>query len=70
MNAIAFGTVFITGPTGGLASIVLDDRWAHLSGGAFVVTNQERQVKPFANDPARESRLWNATAELLTVERE
>lgn len=52
-----------------LASIVLDDRWAHLSGGAFVVKNQEREVKPFANDPARESRLWNATAELLAVER-
>jgi NAD(P)-dependent dehydrogenase (short-subunit alcohol dehydrogenase family) len=52
-----------------LASIVLDDRWAHLSGGAFVVKEQERAVKPFANDPARESRLWNATAELLAVER-
>ncbi len=52
-----------------LASIVLDDRWAHLSGGAFVVKSQEREVKPFANDPARESRLWDATAELLAVER-
>jgi NAD(P)-dependent dehydrogenase (short-subunit alcohol dehydrogenase family) len=48
-----------------LASIVLDDRWAHLQGGAFVVKNEEREVKPFAKDPARESRLWDATAELL-----
>jgi NAD(P)-dependent dehydrogenase (short-subunit alcohol dehydrogenase family) len=49
-----------------LASIVLDERWAHLRGGAFVVKNQERQVKPFAHDPAREARLWDATAELLS----
>ncbi len=48
-----------------LASIVLDDRWAHLRDGAFVVKSEEREVKPFANDPARESRLWEATAELL-----
>lgn len=48
-----------------LASIVLDDRWAHLRDGAFVVKSEEREVKPFAIDPARESRLWEATAELL-----
>jgi NAD(P)-dependent dehydrogenase (short-subunit alcohol dehydrogenase family) len=48
-----------------LASIVLDDRWAHLRDGAFVVKDEEREVKPFAKDPARESRLWDATAELL-----
>ncbi len=48
-----------------LASIVLDDRWAHLRGGAFVVKDEERQVKPFATDPAREARLWDATAQLL-----
>ncbi|WIM89398.1 SDR family NAD(P)-dependent oxidoreductase [Candidatus Mycobacterium wuenschmannii] len=52
-----------------LASVVLDDRWAHLRRGAFVVKNQEREVKKFASDPARESRLWSATAELLDVER-
>ena len=81
MNAIASGTVLITGPTGGLgvssprrsgpllASIVLDDRWAHLSDGAFVVKDEKRDVKPFAIDPVRESRLWEATAELLDVER-
>jgi hypothetical protein len=48
-----------------LASIVLDDRWAHLRDGAFVVKDKEREVKPFANDPDREARLWDATAELL-----
>jgi NAD(P)-dependent dehydrogenase (short-subunit alcohol dehydrogenase family) len=49
-----------------LASIVLDDRWAHLRDGAFVVKDEEREVKPFAKDRARESRLWDATAELLS----
>jgi NAD(P)-dependent dehydrogenase (short-subunit alcohol dehydrogenase family) len=48
-----------------LASIVLDERWAHLRDGAFVVKDQEREVKPFAEDPDREARLWDATAELL-----
>jgi NAD(P)-dependent dehydrogenase (short-subunit alcohol dehydrogenase family) len=48
-----------------LASMVLDDRWAHLRAGAFVVKNEEREVKPFANDPLREARLWDATTELL-----
>ena len=51
-----------------LASVVLDDRWAHLRDGAFVVKDEKREVKPFANDPVRESRLWEATAELLDVE--
>jgi NAD(P)-dependent dehydrogenase (short-subunit alcohol dehydrogenase family) len=50
-----------------LASVVLDDRWAHLRGGAFVVKNKEREVKPFAKDPLREARLWDATAELLNA---
>jgi hypothetical protein len=48
---------------------VLDDRWAHLRDGAFVVRDEEREVKPFAIDPVRELRLWEATAELLDVER-
>jgi NAD(P)-dependent dehydrogenase (short-subunit alcohol dehydrogenase family) len=52
-----------------LASIVLDDRWAYLRDGAFVVKDEKRDVKPFAIDPVRESRLWEATAELLDVER-
>ena len=52
-----------------LASIVLDDRWAHLRDGAFVVKDEERDVKPFAKDPAREATLWDATAELLNSAR-
>ncbi|OBF55682.1 short-chain dehydrogenase [Mycobacterium sp. 852002-50816_SCH5313054-b] len=53
-----------------LASIVLDGRWAHLRSGAFVVKDQEREVKPFAQDPLREGRLWDATAELLKSARD
>ena len=48
-----------------LASIVLDDRWAHLRAGAFVVKDKEHEVKPFAKDPLREARLWDTTTELL-----
>jgi NAD(P)-dependent dehydrogenase (short-subunit alcohol dehydrogenase family) len=48
-----------------LASIVLDDRWAHLRGGAFVVKDKETEIAPFADDPERERRLWDATGELL-----
>lgn len=48
-----------------LASLVLDDRWAHLRDGAFVVIDRERQVQPIAQDRARERRLWEATVELL-----
>lgn len=50
-----------------LASIVLDERWAHLRDGAFVVKDKERDVQPVANDAAREKRLWDATAVLLTA---
>jgi NAD(P)-dependent dehydrogenase (short-subunit alcohol dehydrogenase family) len=49
-----------------LASIVLDDRWARLRDGAFVVKDAERSVKPVAHDPAREAQLWKATAELIS----
>jgi NAD(P)-dependent dehydrogenase (short-subunit alcohol dehydrogenase family) len=48
-----------------LASVALDQRWAHLRGGRFVVIDSERDVIPFADDPSRERRLWDATAELL-----
>ena len=48
-----------------LASIVLDDRWAHLRGGAFVVKDRETEIAAFAHDPQRERRLWDATTELL-----
>ncbi|MGL5445306.1 MAG: SDR family NAD(P)-dependent oxidoreductase [[Mycobacterium] stephanolepidis] len=52
-----------------LASVVLDDRWARLRDGAFVVKDQERDVKPVAVDHVREARLWDATAELLGARR-
>jgi hypothetical protein len=48
-----------------LASVTLDERWAHLRDGGFVVIDKEREVMPIANDPGRERRLWDATAELL-----
>jgi NAD(P)-dependent dehydrogenase (short-subunit alcohol dehydrogenase family) len=48
-----------------LASITLDQRWAHLRDGDFVIIDRERDVMPIANDPARERRLWDATRELL-----
>jgi hypothetical protein len=49
-----------------LASVTLDERWAHLSGGDFIIVDKERQVMPVANDPARERGLWDATRELLS----
>jgi NAD(P)-dependent dehydrogenase (short-subunit alcohol dehydrogenase family) len=48
-----------------LASIALDDRWAHLRDGAFVVRDTVTEVRPIARDRDRERRLWAATAELL-----
>ena len=48
-----------------LASIVLDDQWAHLRGGAFVVKDKETEIKPVADNPERERRLWEATTDLL-----
>ena len=48
-----------------LASVTLDERWAHLRDGDFVVIDKERDVMPIANDPDRERRLWDATARLL-----
>jgi NAD(P)-dependent dehydrogenase (short-subunit alcohol dehydrogenase family) len=48
-----------------LASVAMDDRWAHLRDGAFVVKDREREVLPVARDRTREQRLWEATAELL-----
>lgn len=55
-----------------LASLVLDDRWAHLRDGAFVVIDKEVDVLPHGHEPARERRLWEATDELLheAVQRE
>lgn len=48
-----------------MGQVTLDDRWAHLRSGDFVVINKEHDIRPFANDPEREHRLWEATAELL-----
>jgi NAD(P)-dependent dehydrogenase (short-subunit alcohol dehydrogenase family) len=48
-----------------LASVTVDERWAALRDGRFVIVDRERDVMPFANDPDRERRLWDATAELL-----
>ncbi|WP_027344652.1 SDR family NAD(P)-dependent oxidoreductase [Hamadaea tsunoensis] len=48
-----------------LASMALDERWAHLRDGAFVVRDQVAEVRPIARDRQRESRLWAATRELL-----
>lgn len=48
-----------------LAAMALDDRWAHLSDGAFVVKTTVTEVQPVAHDGDRERRLWEATAELL-----
>lgn len=48
-----------------LASVTLDQRWAHLRDGDFVVIDKERDVMPFATDPDRERRLWDTTRELL-----
>jgi hypothetical protein len=48
-----------------LASVTLDERWAHLRDGDFVVIDKDRDVMPIANNPDRERRLWEATAKLL-----
>ncbi len=34
-----------------LGSVVLDDRWTHLRGGAFVVKDKETEIAPFATIP-------------------
>ncbi|WP_433360596.1 SDR family NAD(P)-dependent oxidoreductase [Actinoplanes sp. CA-142083] len=52
-----------------LASMALDPKWASLRDGAFVVRGKVTEVHPIAHDPARERRLWEATAELLDVAR-
>lgn len=48
-----------------LAAMALDDEWAHLRDGAFVVKTELTEVRPVAHDRDRERRLWEATAELL-----
>ena len=48
-----------------LAAMALDERWAHLRDGAFVLKTKLTEVQPVAHDRDRERRLWEATAELL-----
>jgi NAD(P)-dependent dehydrogenase (short-subunit alcohol dehydrogenase family) len=48
-----------------LAAMALDDQWAHLRDGAFVLKTKLTEVHPVAHDRDRERRLWEATAELL-----
>ncbi|MGW7680601.1 SDR family NAD(P)-dependent oxidoreductase [Kribbella sp. NPDC054772] len=48
-----------------LAAVALDDKWADLRDGAFVLKTKLTEVQPVAHDPHRERRLWEATAELL-----
>ncbi|GAB3580099.1 SDR family NAD(P)-dependent oxidoreductase [Amycolatopsis endophytica] len=48
-----------------LASVALDDKWANLRDGAFVVIDRVTEVRPVAHDRDRERRLWAATAQLL-----
>lgn len=48
-----------------LASVILDERWAHLRDGAFILIDKEQPIQPFADDPIRETRLWDATVDLL-----
>jgi hypothetical protein len=48
-----------------VASVALEDKWAHLRDGAFVVRAKLAQVRPEAHDRDRERRLWTATAQLL-----
>ncbi|GAA3289349.1 SDR family NAD(P)-dependent oxidoreductase [Dactylosporangium vinaceum] len=48
-----------------LAALALDDRWAHLRDGAFVLKDRVIRPRPVAFDRDREQRLWAATGELL-----
>jgi NAD(P)-dependent dehydrogenase (short-subunit alcohol dehydrogenase family) len=48
-----------------LAAMALDDKWAHLRDGAFVVKTKLTEVRPVAHDRDRERRLWEGTIELL-----
>lgn len=48
-----------------LAAVALDEKWANLRDGAFVVRHKVSEVQPLAKDRQRERRLWEATTELL-----
>ena len=59
------GTASPTRSAPALASVALDDRWATLRDGAFVLIDKETEVLPHAHNRDRELRLWEATRELL-----
>lgn len=59
------GTASPARSAAGLAALAVDPKWAGVRGGAFIEIDKEKAVAPFANDPEREARLWNATGELL-----
>jgi hypothetical protein len=59
----AVSTPQCSGPL--LAALAVDDKWAHLRDGAFVVKTKLTEVRPVAHDRDRERRLWEATTELL-----
>lgn len=67
LRAMAYlpGMASPSGSAPALASITLDDRWAHLRDGAYVVIDKETEVAPFARDRDREFRLWEATEGFL-----
>jgi NAD(P)-dependent dehydrogenase (short-subunit alcohol dehydrogenase family) len=48
-----------------LAAMALDDSWANLRDGAFVLKTRLTEVQPIAHDLNREQRLWEATTALL-----
>ncbi|WP_112237818.1 SDR family NAD(P)-dependent oxidoreductase [Kribbella monticola] len=48
-----------------LAAMALDDTWAELRDGAFVLKTKLTEVQPIAHNPSREHHLWEATANLL-----
>jgi NAD(P)-dependent dehydrogenase (short-subunit alcohol dehydrogenase family) len=48
-----------------LAGIALDDRWAGLRDGAYVVIDRVDVQPAYAHDRDRELRLWDATTDLL-----
>ncbi|MCO8269585.1 SDR family NAD(P)-dependent oxidoreductase [Actinoplanes sp. TRM 88003] len=50
-----------------LASVALDDKWAGLRDGAFVLKDRVIAVQPIAHDVDRERRLWATTTKLFAA---
>ncbi|KAA0018497.1 SDR family NAD(P)-dependent oxidoreductase [Antrihabitans cavernicola] len=49
-----------------LAAMAVDEKWANVRDGAFVVKDKLTEVQPIAHDRDRERRLWEATGELTS----